>query len=110
MKKATLKHIKELESQFINETFGKDKPKRNKRHYEKWLNKIGEILTDHREYMDFATKKAQKTENFGANFNLIYDQEYALEYLRDDIQRWCYKRQWTFQDYQSYELIRLNID
>jgi len=110
MKKATLKAIKEIRQEFLNETFGQSYPKRNKRHYEKWLNKIGAILTEHREYMDFVTKKAQETGNFGANFNLVYDQEFSLEDLIEDIQRYADRRDWTFQDYQSYELIRLNID
>ena len=110
MKKATLKAIREIRQEFLNKTFGQAYPKRNKRHYEKWLNKINEMLTDHREYMDFATKKAQDSNNFGSNFNLIYDQEYALEELREDIQRYADRRDWTFSDYQSYELIRLNID
>ena len=110
MQKITLKKTQELKQQFLDETFGKDVPKRNKRHYDYWLLKIGNLLADHREYMEVATKKAKQSGEFGDRFNLLYDQEYALENLRDDIQRWLWKRNWTFQDYQQQKLVLLNID
>ena len=110
MKRATLKQIKELRQNFLDDTFGKDVPKRNSRHYDKWLKKIGVILTDHREFMSHKLEVCRINDRFPDNFNLVYDQEYALETLRDDIQRWYRKRDWTFSDHQFAKLVCLNID
>jgi len=110
MKKQTLKATKELTQEFLNDTFAPDLPKRNKKHYEKWILKVSNLLDLHRDYMTFKLDQCKKQNHFPENFNTLYDQEYALENLRDDIQRWCWKRDWTFQDFQQAKLVSMNID
>lgn len=110
MRQITFKKIKELRQEFLNDTFAPDLPKRNKTHYENWLVKICNLLTDHRNYIVDKTNQCRRDNHFPSNFNNVYDQEYDLEILRDDIQRWAWKKDWTLTDHYQAELIRLNID
>ena len=109
-KQITFKRIKELRQEFLNDTFAPDLPKRNKTHYEKWILKISNLLTAHRNFIVNKTNLCQRINKFPSNFNNLYDQEYELEVLRDDIQRWAWKRNWTFSDHTTHKLMINNID